>query len=74
MITKQDAIELGKEIVAAAKYELQFDSSDSTCWIVRGMTVRSLSAVWSKLQYKTKLSFDFSTDKYFTAVGFYNLQ
>jgi hypothetical protein len=66
MITKKDAIEIGKAIVRANLLETQRDSvRPQARWSVNGATCNALLNLWYDVfPEKTKAQFDYSSSKF----------
>jgi len=74
MLTKKQAINIGKAVVQAAKNELKYHENtyEQEC-NARSLCSRSLDYIWGIFDDKLKAQFDWNALQYVSDCGFYDL-
>ena len=69
MLTKKQAVNIGKAVVQAANNELRYHSADyqQQC-TARSIASKTLGFIWCEFDDKLKSKFNYSSDKYFAEV------
>lgn len=74
MITKTDAIAIGKALVAGMKHECEVVATihnDERRWAARGAIIRALENLWCDvLPIPVREKFNYNNREFFAAVGF----
>ena len=74
MLTKQQAISIGKAVVQAAKNELRYHELqyEQQC-TARSVAFKALGFIWCEFDDKLKSKFGYSSDSYFLACQYNDL-